>query len=85
MSAEPLVVGDVLCVGAICRSYKNIIKMADDDASRLCRIIGMIPKVWWRRDDTPEYKVRMLSFPITATRRASELQLVAWNRPPVTL
>ena len=75
MSAEPVTTWDELfCVGSVCRSRNAIIKAADDETSRLCKIVGMVPQEWWRRADTPEYKVRMLAFPITAIRRGCELQ-----------
>jgi hypothetical protein len=78
MSAEPIETQDeLLTVGAICRSRNTIIKTGDPDASRLCKIIGTVRQVWWRRADTPEYKVKLLAFPIIAIRRASELQLVS--------
>ena len=76
MSAEPMVVDDLFSVGAVCRSRNTIIKMADDDSARLCKIVGLVPREWWRRADVPEYKVRMLAFPVTAVRRAHELQVV---------
>ena len=40
-------------------------------------VVGVVRQEWWRRADMPEYKVRMLAFPVTAIRRASELQMVA--------
>jgi len=77
MSAEPIVTDEeFFCVGTVCRSRKTIITAADEDSSRLCKIVGVVLKEWWRRPDVPEYKVRMLAFPITAIRRASELQMV---------
>ena len=78
MSAEPIpTLDDLFCVGAVCPSRNTIIKAVDDNTSRLCKIVGLVPQEWWRRADTPEYKVRMLAFPITAIRRASELQVVS--------
>ena len=77
MSAEPIVAEDLYCVGAVCRSRKTIIKAADDDSARLCTIVGVVRPEWWRRPDIPEYKVKMLAFPITAIRRANELQPVS--------
>jgi len=71
-----MVVDDLYCVGAVCRSRNTIIKAADDDSARLCKIVGLVPAEWWRRADVPEYKVRMLAFPVTAIRRANELQVV---------
>lgn len=76
MSAEPMDVDDLFCVGAVCRSRKTIIKADDDDSSRLCKIVGLVRQEWWRCADVPEYKVRMLAFPVTAIRRANELQVV---------
>ena len=76
MSAEPIEVEEIYCVGTVCRSRNNIIKAADDDMSRLCKVVGVVLNEFWRRPDVPEYKVRMLAFPITAIRRASELQTV---------
>jgi len=77
MSAEPIeTLDELFCVGTVCRSRNTIIKVGDDDTSRLCKIVGLVPRVWWRRADTPEYRVRMIALPITAIRRAHELQLV---------
>lgn len=76
MSAEPMVVDDVFSVGAVCRSRNTIIKAADDESARLCKIVGLVPQEWWRQADVPEYKVRMLAFPVTAIRRANELQVL---------
>ena len=74
MSAEPIVSQDIYCVGTVCRSRKTIITAADEESSRLCRIVGVVLREWWRHEDVPEYKVKMLAFPITAVRRATELQ-----------
>jgi len=71
-----MVADDLFCVGAVCRSRNPIIKAADEDSARLCRIVGLVPREWWRCADVPEYKVRMLAFPVTAVRRAHELQVV---------
>lgn len=77
MSAEPVVVEDDLyCVGTVVRSRKTIITARDEESSRLCRIIGVVMREWWRKPDVPEYKVQMLAFPVTAIRRANELQTV---------
>ena len=76
MSAEPIVADDLFCVGAVCRSRKAIIKAADEEMARLCKIVGVVLHEFWRHPDVPEYKVRMLAFPITAIRRAHELQKV---------
>ena len=76
MSAEPLVADDLFCVGAVCRSRNTIIKASDDESARLCKIVSVVPQEWWRRADIPEYKVRMLAFPVTAIRRACELTVV---------
>ena len=77
MSAKPVVGDELFCIGAVCRSRSAIIRSDDDDASRLCEIIGVVPQEWWRRVDVPEYKVRMLAFPVTTIRRATELQMVS--------
>jgi hypothetical protein len=77
MSAEPIVADELYCVGTVCRSRKAIIKTADEESSRLCKIVGVVLQEWWRHADVPEYKVRMLAFPITAIRRANELQMVS--------
>ena len=77
MSAEPIVADELYCVGAVCRSRTSIIKTADEDSSRLCRIVSVVRQEYWRRPDVPEYRVRMLSLPITAVRRATELQMVS--------
>lgn len=77
MSAEPIEAEEIYCVGTVCRSRNNIIKAADDDSSRLCKVVGVVRPEWWRCPDVPEYRVRMLAFPITAIRRANELQAVS--------
>jgi hypothetical protein len=71
-----MAVDELYCVGAVCRSRNTIIKAADDDSARLCKIVGLVPQEWWRRPEVPEYKVRMLAFPVTAIRRANELQVI---------
>jgi len=77
MSAEPIVADDLYCVGTVCRSRNTIIKAADEESARLCKIVGVVLPEWWRNSEVPEYKVRMLAFPVTAIRRASELQMVS--------
>jgi len=77
MSAEPIVEDELYCVGTVCRSRKMIITAPEDDMGRLCKVVGVVRQEWWRRPDVPEYKVRMLAFPVTAIRRASELQMVS--------
>jgi hypothetical protein len=77
MSAEPIEAEELYCVGTVCRSRNSIIKAADEDSSRLCKVVGVVRQEWWRRPDMPEYRVRMLAFPITAIRRANELQMVS--------
>ena len=77
MSAEPIEAEELYCVGTVCRSRNSIIKAADEDSARLCKIVGVVRQEWWRRPDMPEYRVRMLAFPITAIRRANELQMVS--------
>ena len=77
MSAEPIVADELYYVGTVCRTRKMIIAAPDEDMGRLCRVVGVVRQEWWRRPDMPEYKVRMLAFPVTAIRRASELQMVA--------
>ena len=77
MSAEPIEAEELYCVGTVCRSRNSIIKAADDDSAKLCKIVGVVRQEWWRRPDMPEYRVRMLAFPITAIRRANELQMVS--------
>jgi len=77
MSAEPIEAEELYCVGTVCRSRNSIIKAADEDSSRLCKIVGVVRQEWWRRPDMPEYRVRMLAFPVTAIRRANELQMVS--------
>jgi hypothetical protein len=77
MSAEPIVADELYCVGTVCRARKMIITAADEDMGRLCKVVGVVRQEWWRRPDVPEYKVRMLAFPVTAIRRANELQMVS--------
>ena len=75
-----MVADDVFFVGALCRSRNTIIKAADEETARLCRIVGLVPQEWWRRADVPEYKVQMLAFPVTAVRRPFELQILNQSR-----
>ena len=77
MSAEPIVADELYCVGTVCRARKMIITAADEDMGRLCRVLGVVRQEYWRRQDVPEYKVRLLAFPVTAIRRANELQMVS--------
>lgn len=62
--------------GAICRSKDPIIKCADDEQGRVCRVVAVVPEHRWRTPGVPEYKVELVALPVTAFRRVSELALV---------
>ena len=64
-------------VGVLCRSKDAIMKFGDEDRSRLCRVVAIVPDHRWRQPNMPEYKVELLAAPVTAFRRASELEVVA--------
>ena len=64
-------------VGAVCRSREAIIKTAGEDDGRIWRVIASVPPERWRQADVPEYKVELLTMPITAFRREADLQIVA--------
>jgi hypothetical protein len=59
--------------GTICRSKDPIIKCADEEQGRLCRILGVVPEQRWRISGVPEYKVELIALPVTAFRRDGEL------------
>src|SRR4051812_14233500 len=62
--------------GAICRSKDAIIKCADEEQGRVCRVIAVVPEHRWRTPGVPEYKVELVALPVTAFRRDHELTLV---------
>ncbi len=59
--------------GTICRSRDPIIKSNNDDTGRLCRVLTLVPQHRWRDPNVPEYKVELLSMPVTAFRRENDL------------
>jgi hypothetical protein len=59
--------------GTVCRSRDAIMKCADEEQGRLCRIIGVVPEQRWRTPGVPEYKVELIALPVTAFRRDGEL------------
>lgn len=77
----------MLDLGTICRSRETILKCADEDDGRLCRIVALVPEHRWRNAGIPEYKVELVAFPVTAFRREHELLLVPsadtslWQEP----
>jgi hypothetical protein len=60
-------------LGKVCRCRNSIVKCANDDDGRLCRVVGVVPQERWRQPNVPEYKVELLAMPIAAFRRANEL------------
>ncbi|PYQ25350.1 MAG: hypothetical protein DMF56_27785 [Acidobacteria bacterium] len=64
-------------VGALWRSKHAIIKLADDDQSRLCRVVAVVPDHRRRQPHVPEYKVELLAAPVTAFRQATDLEVLA--------
>ena len=63
----------MLVPGTICRSKDAIIKCEDDEQSRLCRVLGVVPQERWRTPGLPEYKVELIALPVTAFRRQADL------------
>lgn len=63
----------VLELGTLCRSKDAIIKCADEEQGRLCRIVSVVPEQRWRTPGAPEYKVELIALPVTAFRRHGEL------------
>lgn len=63
----------MLQVGTICRSRDAIIKCADEEKGRVCRILSVLPETRWRTVGLPEYKVELVALPVHAFRRESEL------------
>ncbi len=63
----------MLDIGLVCRTREPILKTESGDAARLCRIIGVVPEHRWRTPNVPEYKVELLSKPVTAFCRERDL------------
>jgi hypothetical protein len=62
--------------GAICRSKDPIMKCADEEQGRVCRVVGVVPEHRWRTPGVAEYKVELVALPVIAFRRVNELALV---------
>ena len=62
-----------LRVGTLCRSRTPIVRLDDEDRSRVCRICDVLPAERWRSDAIPEYEVELLALPVTAQRSHVEL------------
>lgn len=62
-----------MTVGDVCRSRDAILRTDNEEEGRLCRIVAEVPPARWRSPDVPEYKVALLTLPVTAFRRASDL------------
>jgi hypothetical protein len=62
--------------GSLCRSKEPIMRFGDEEKERLCRVIGSVPAERWRSADMPEYKVELVSAPVTAFRREADLVLL---------
>ena len=60
----------------ICRSREPIMKCANDEDGRLCRVICEVTVSRRRRPAIPEYKVELLAFPLTAYRALTDLEVV---------
>lgn len=60
----------------ICRSREPLLKCANDDDGRLCRVIGEIPEERRRDPGIAEFKVELLAFPLTAFRLARDLEVI---------
>lgn len=69
----------MLEIGSIWRSKDPILKLADEDQSRVCRVLGVVPEERWRVPGVPEYKVELVNLPVTAFRRQSDLIPLAQN------
>lgn len=70
--------------GAICRSKDPILKCADEEQGRVCRVVGVVPEQRWRTRGVPEYKVELVALPVTAFRREHELTLVPPSDAPLS-
>jgi hypothetical protein len=57
----------------LCRSKDPIMHLDDPEASRLCRVVAIIPEHLRRNSAVPEYKVTLLARPVSAFRRHHEL------------
>ena len=68
--------------GAICRSKEPLIKCADEEQGRVCRVVAVVPEHRWRTAGVPEYKVELVALPVTAFRRVNELTLVPPGNAP---
>ena len=67
---------DVLEIGAIVRSRDLIVRTANEDDGRICRVVAAVPSTRWRDPSMPEFKVQLLSMPVTAFRRRDDLVVV---------
>lgn len=63
----------MLTPGTICRSKDTILKLDDEEMGRLCRVVAVVPEHRWRTPGVPEFKVQLVSLPVTAFRRLGEL------------
>ena len=61
--------------GAICRSKDPILKCADEEQGRVCRVVAIVPEHRWRTPGIPEYN-ELVALPVIAFRRVNELALV---------
>lgn len=62
-----------MTIGDVCRSRDAILRMQNEDEGRICRIVAEVPPARWRNPAIPEYRVELLTMPVTAFRRASDL------------
>lgn len=60
-------------VGALCRSRTPIVRLDDEERSRVCRIAQVVPADRWHDGDVPEYEVELLAIPVTAQRKHDDL------------
>lgn len=61
-------------VGDVCRSRTPIVRLEDEDRSRICRIAQVVPPKHWRDEHIPEYEVELVALPVTAHRSHTELE-----------
>ena len=67
----------MIAVGSVCRSRDRIVKAGSDDEARLCRVVAVVPATRWHDPKIAEYKVELLAMPITAFRRATDLEILS--------
>jgi hypothetical protein len=60
-------------IGKVCRCKNTIMKCANEEDGRLCRVVSVVPPSRWHQPDIPEYRVELLALPVAAFRRGTDL------------